>query len=173
MGNRAAYEMAREAVAGLQAQIAEYDAQTVKLEQDTQRLEEQAGAAMIDGGDSAELEAQLGKLQARAAVMARARGILQQRLIDAQARQREAIAAELRRQADALQAEHERKAARVNQLFKELEGLGVKALASADCVFYATAEQIERLQRAADAVLARQHVSIDPSTGRRLDADLW
>ncbi len=173
MAKKQAYELAREAVAQLQAQLEAHKAAVVELDAEASRLESDAGAALADGLDTGTIEDRMAALALRLRTEKGAIGVLEGRLAEAKVRQREAVAAELQRQADEAEAEHAKVEAQVVALFEELQALGVRAMVHPDCLYMHARVRPEQLRRASEMVAASHPCPIDPLIGLPFDQGLW
>ena len=168
-----AYELARENVAEPERQLETHRAALPDLEAESTRLEFEAGTALADGADTAGLEARMTALATRQRTERGAIGVLEARLAKAKDAQRQAVAAELRRQADADAEAHAKVEARGAELFAELKGMGIEAMTHPGCPFMHAKQRPEHLLRASELVAAGHECPVDAGSGKRFDRGLW
>ena len=171
-----AYETARKQVADLRAELQGHQEKAAALDQERQALEAQRGETLLAGGDLEALRDGINQAEhVRAAELA-ACGLLEQRIVEAEAVQREAVAAELRARSVALQAdvaEREKKIAKVVAAWEKLDGARscMRNPAYSKCL--RDGQVVEALANAARAVEMGAKPALDRSTGVRIGADLW
>ena len=172
----------RDEMARLVALREAQEARRLELQHELIALDARRGAsalAALQGGDDERkalqlVEREINEVRGRVDTvdsLLRAAGEL---VVDAKARQRAAVALELRRMAEAAEVELTAKAARISALTAELQQLmGGPVVASPNCPFAHEQQRPARMRGAADMVQAGHGSPTDPTTGLGFDRGLW
>ena len=175
------YEVSRDAVTGLQTQIATMQTALESAVLETERVTTAAGVLMADGKDTTALESELAALATRQRTTQAALAVLESRLEQAKAAQRSAVCAELRAQAEQAESELKARAARVSAAVTELRAalglaispIGICNLTWGDCEYGHLLQRPDMLRGAAVFVEQNRPCMTDPDTGMALDRGLW
>jgi len=176
MTTKRGYEVARERLADLQAEVAEHEAQAAAHEQRRVELESQRGATLLAGGSLAELGEQIGQEVALREAEQQAVAILRGRVAEAEGSQRRTVAQELRDRATALEKDvgkREGELAKVAAQWERLDGPRscVRNPAFSRCL--QDGQRVQRLRSAADMIERGLDCPLDQATGLAFDSDLW
>jgi len=167
------YVDTRERVREVCEQLDGIEARASALDDAIAEAESALGEAVADGRQARAEGERVASLAVERRGLAHALTVLRERLAEAESAHRQEIAAELRRQASAAEADHADRMARLNVLLAEVSELGGgAAVLDPDCPLAHLAQRPSRLRNAADCVQRGAPCPIDPASGSAYDRDL-